>query len=106
MRYVLAAGLLVATVLASSSVFAAMTTQQRTTFIAQCQKQMYESQAVCTCMAGIADKTLDDLDIQYLNLNALDPNHASAISKAMTPKELAAVDHFMSTAPDTCRKQS
>ena len=104
MRQLIASTLLVATVLASSSVFAAMTTQQRTTFIAQCQKQMYESQAVCTCMAGIADKTLDDLDIQYLNLNSLDPNRASAISKAMTAKELAAVDHFMSTAPDTCRK--
>ncbi len=105
MRHVATAVVLLASVFASSSVFAAMTSQERTTFIAQCQKQMYESQAVCTCMAGIADKTLDDLDIQYLNLSALDPNHASAISKAMTHTELAAVDHFMSTAPDTCRKQ-
>ena len=105
MRYILAAGLLVVSVVASSGVFAAMTSAERAVFIRQCPSQMYETQAVCACMADVADKTLDDLDIQYLNLNALDPNHASAISKAMTPKELAAVDHFMSTAPDTCRKQ-
>ncbi|HEX4298510.1 MAG TPA: hypothetical protein VHZ56_10860 [Devosia sp.] len=104
MRHLLAAVLLIASVAASSTVFAAMTSQERTVFVQQCQKQMYESQAVCTCMAGIADKTLDDLDIQYLNLNALDPNHASAISKQMTQKELNAVDHFMSSAPDACRK--
>jgi hypothetical protein len=103
MRHLLATALLVASVLASSSVFAAMTAQERTVFIAQCQKQMYETQPVCTCMAGIADKTLDDLDIQYLNLSALDPVRSAAISKQMTPKELGAVDHFMSTAGDGCK---
>ena len=103
MRALLATLVLGTTVLASSASFAAMTPQVRTTFIAQCQKQMYESQAVCTCMADIADKKLDDRAIAYLSLNALDPAHASALSKQMTAAELSSINHFMSTAPHQCR---
>src|SRR5665213_3183065 len=51
MRHLIVSTLLVASVVSSSSVFAAMTTQERTTFIRQCPNQMYETQAVCTCMA-------------------------------------------------------
>ncbi len=104
MRHVIAAGLLLASTVASSGVFAEMTAPVRAKFVSQCEKQMYYSAPVCSCMADIADKTLDDLAIAYLSLDALDVVHSAGFSKQMTAKELASVDKFMKTAPHTCAK--
>jgi len=103
MRRIFVAGLLIVSVLASSTAFGAMTKDVRTKFVAQCQAGMYLPKAQCSCMADIADKKLDDLSIAYLSLPSLDPVHAAAISKKMTGKELASVDNFMKTAPHTCK---
>ena len=102
MRFILAAGLLIASVLAASVTYADMTKESRSKFVASCQKQMYMSAPACGCMADIAAKKLDDLSIQYLSLDALDVTHCAAISKQMTSKELGAVDSYMKTAPHTC----
>ena len=103
MRRVLVAGLVVLSVLASSSAFAAMDKTARVKFVARCQTSMYMSAGECGCMADIADKKLDDLAIAYLSLDPLDVRNSAAMSKKMTGKELAAVDAFMKTAPHTCK---
>jgi hypothetical protein len=100
-RFVIA-GLVVVSVMASSSAFAAMDKAGRTKFVARCQASMYMSGAQCGCMADIADKKLDDLGIAYLSLDPLDVTNSAAMSKKMTGKELSAVDNFMKTAPHTC----
>lgn len=102
MLRVLVAGLIGLSVCASSAAFAAMDKPTETKFIARCEKSMYMPQAQCTCMAGIADKTLDDLAIAYLSLDPLDVVHSAAFSKQMTRKELNSVDSFMKTAPHKC----
>ena len=94
---------LVASILASSSAFAAMDKTARVKFVARCQTSMYMSAGECGCMADIADKKLDDLAIAYLSLDPLDVRNSAAMSKKMTGKELAAVDAFMKTAPHTCK---
>jgi hypothetical protein len=99
----LAVGLIVASVLASSSAFAAMDRPTHERFVARCEKSMYMSAGECGCMAGIADKKLDDLAIAYLSLDPLDVRNSAAMSKKMTAKELASVDNFMKTAPHTCK---
>ena len=98
----LVVGLVGLSVVASSSAFAAMDKPTESKFIARCEKSMYMPQAQCSCMAGIADKTLDDLAIAYLSLDPLDVVHSAAFSKQMTRKELNAVDTFMKTAPHKC----
>ena len=103
MRYFLVAGILVASVLASSMSYAAMTKDVRARFVARCQTSMYMTNPQCSCMADIADKALDDLAIAYLSLDPLDVTNSAAMSKKMTGKELGSVDHFMSTAPHTCK---
>ena len=102
MRYILVGLVLASTVLASSAAFASMDAKTKTTFIAMCQKQMYETAPVCGCMATIADKTLDDLSIAYLNFSATDAWHGAQLTKKMTSAELHAVDTFMKTAPHKC----
>jgi hypothetical protein len=102
MRF-LAAGLIVASVFASSSAFAAMDRQTHDRFVARCEKSMYMSAGECSCMAGIADEKLDDLAIAYLALDPLDVRNSAAMSKRMTAHELASVDNFMKTAPHTCK---
>jgi hypothetical protein len=102
MRHLLVGLVLASTVLASSAAFATMDAKTKTTFVAMCQKQMYESAPVCTCMAGIADKSLDDLSIAYLNFSAIDAWHGAQLTKKMTGAELHAVDNFMKTAPHKC----
>jgi hypothetical protein len=103
MRIILAAGLLIASVLASSASFAEMTKDARAKFVSSCQKQMYMSAPACGCMADIADKKLDDTAIEYLSLAATDVVHSAALSKSMTPKEVASIDMFMRTAPGQCK---
>lgn len=103
MRHLLVGLMLASTILASSAAFASMDAKTKAAFIVGCQKQMYESQAVCTCMADIADKTLDDLAIAYLNFSALDAWDGAKLAKKMTAAELASVNHFMQTAPHKCR---
>lgn len=96
------AGLVVASVASSSAVLAAMDKPTRDKFVARCQTSMYMTAPQCTCMAGIADKKLDDLAIAYLSLDPLDVRNSAAMSKRMTGKELSSVDNFMKTAPHTC----
>ena len=103
MRSIFVAGLVIASVIASSSAFAAMDKPTHTKFVARCHASMYMSNAQCSCMADIADKTLDDLAIAYLSLDPLDVRNSAAMSKKMTGKELSAVDHFMSSAPHQCK---
>ena len=103
MRRLLVAGLIVTSVLASSSAFAAMDKNVHTKFVARCQSSMYMSGAQCGCMADIADKKLDDLAIAYLSLDPLDVTNSAAMSKKMTGKELSAIDNFMKTAPHACK---
>ena len=103
MRRFLVAGLLVVSVLASSTAFGAMTKEVRTKFVARCQTSMYMSGAQCGCMATIADTKLDDLAIAYLSLDPLDVRNSAAMSKKMTGKELSTIDNFMKTAPHTCK---
>jgi hypothetical protein len=103
MRSVIAVTLLLASVLASSPGYAAMSKDVRTKFISQCQKQMYMTNAQCSCMADIAEKKLDDLSIAYLSLNATDVRNSAAMSKKMTAVERNAIDKFMSTAPKQCK---
>lgn len=102
MRFV-AAGLIVASVFASSSTFAAMDKPTHDRFVARCESSMYMSPGECGCMAGIANKKLDDLAIAYLALDPLDVRNSAAMSKKMTGTELASVDNFMKTAPHTCK---
>lgn len=90
-------------VVTSSTAFAAMSSQQRTDFTASCQRQMYMSKGECACMADIADKTLDEAAITYLSLDALDVKHSAAMAKTMTAAEIHSIDHFMQTAPKTCK---
>ncbi len=94
---------LFASSLASSSAFAAMDRQTHDRFVARCETSMYMSAGECSCMAGIADKKLDDLAIAYLALDPLDVRNSAAMSKRMTAHELASVDNFMKTAPHSCR---
>ncbi len=103
MSRLLAIGLMFASVFASSSAFAAMTPDARSTFVARCQSSMYMTSGECGCMAGIADSKLDELAIAYLSLDPLDVTHSAAMSKKMTGKELSAVDNFMKTAPHSCK---
>jgi hypothetical protein len=98
-----AAGLIVASVFVSSSAFAAMDKPTHDRFVARCESSMYMSAGECGCMAGIADKKLDDLAIAYLALDPLDVRNSAAMSKKMTGAELASVDSFMKTAPHTCK---
>jgi hypothetical protein len=103
MRHILVAGLILASVAASSSSFAAMDKPARGKFVARCETSMYMSGAQCGCMADIADKKLDDLAIAYLSLDPLDVTHSAAMSKKMTGSELSSIDNFMKTAPHTCK---
>lgn len=103
MRRVMLSLVLLATVLASSSALASMDKQARAKFVARCQTSMYMSGAQCSCMAGIADRKLDDLAIAYLSLDPLDVRNSSAMSKKMSGRELASVDNFMKTAPHQCK---
>ena len=103
MRRILVASLVIASVLASSTAFAAMDKPTRTKFIARCEKSMFMSAGECGCMADIADKKLDDLAIAYLSLDPLDVTNSAAMSKKMTGKELAAIDNYMKTAPHSCK---
>jgi hypothetical protein len=100
---VLAAGLIVVSVLASSAAFAAMDKPMHDRFVSRCETSMYMSAGECGCMAGIADRKLDDLAIAYLSLDPLDVRNSAAMSKKMTGAELASVDNFMKTAPHTCK---
>jgi hypothetical protein len=102
MRHLFVGLALASSVLASSATFAAMDAKTKSTFVAMCQKQMYETAPVCGCMAGIADQTLDDLSIAYLNFSATDAWHGAQLTKKMTAAELHAVDNFMKTAPHKC----
>jgi hypothetical protein len=102
MRPLIALGLAGLSFLVTTASFAEMTPQLRTKFIGKCEKQMYETAAVCGCMADIAAKTLSDVAVAYLSLDALDPKNAVALSEKMTSKEVASVDKFMKTAPHTC----
>jgi hypothetical protein len=88
--------------LSVSTADAAMTKQAKDKFVTRCVKSMYYPNAQCVCMAGIADKKLDDLSIAYLSLDPLDVRNSAAMSKKMTGKELAAVDNFMKTVPHSC----
>lgn len=99
----LVAGLIVASVLGSSSVFAAMDKPTHDRFVSRCETSMYMSAGECSCMAGIADKKLDDLAIAYLSLDPLDVRNSAAMSKKMTGRERASIDNFMKTAPHTCK---
>ena len=103
MRRIVVAGLLIVSMLASSSAIASMDTQARTKFVVRCQTSMYMSGAQCGCMADIADKKLDDLAIAYLSLDPLDVRNSAAMSKKMTGKELSTIDNFMKTAPHSCK---
>ena len=103
MRRIVVAGLLIVSMLASSSAIASMDKQVRTKFVARCQTSMYMSGAQCGCMADIADKKLDDLAIAYLSLDPLDVRNSAAMSKKMTGKELSTIDNFMKTAPHSCK---
>lgn len=103
MGRILVAGLVVLSVIASSSAFAAMDKPARAKFVARCQTSMYMTAGECSCMADVADKKLDDLAVAYLSLDPLDVTNSAAISKKMTGKELSAVDNFMKTAPHSCK---
>ena len=103
MRGIVITGILVASVLASSTSFASMTKESRAKFVSSCQTQMYLSKPACDCMADIADKKLDDTAIAYLSLDALDVRNSAAMSKSMTAKEIASIDAFMRTAPKQCK---
>ena len=103
MRRLLVAGFIIASVLASSSAFAAMDKNVHTKFVARCQSSMYMTGGECGCMADIADKKLDDLAIAYLSLDPLDVTNSAAMSKKMSGKELAEVDSFMKSAPHSCK---
>jgi hypothetical protein len=100
---VLAAGLIVVSVLSSSVAFASMDKPTRERFVSRCESSMYMSAGECGCMADIADKKLDDLAIAYLALDPLDVRNSAAMSKKMSGAELASVDNFMKTAPHTCK---
>lgn len=103
MRRVLVAGLVVLSVIASSSAFAAMDKPTRTKFVTRCEKSMYMSAGECGCMADMAGKKLDDLSIAYLSLDPLDVRNSAAMSKKMSGAELAAIDNFMKNAPHSCK---
>ena len=103
MRRILVSLVLATSVIASSSVFAAMDKAAHDKFVARCKTSMYMSGAQCSCMADIAGKKLDDLSIAYLSLDPLDVRNSAAMSKKMTGKELSAIDSFMKTAPHTCK---
>ena len=98
----LVVALLGLSVCASSAALAAMDKPTEAKFVARCEKSMYMPQAQCTCMAGIADRTLDALAIAYPSLDPLDVVHSAAFSKQMSRKELNSVDSFMKTAPHKC----
>jgi len=100
---ILAAGLVVISVFASSSAFASMDKPTRERLVSRCESSMYMSPGECGCMADVADKKLDDLAIAYLALDPLDVRNSAAMSKKMTGAELASVDNFMKTAPHTCK---
>jgi hypothetical protein len=102
MRQIMIALTLSVAALSASTADAAMTNEAKTKFIHRCVESMYYPNAQCTCMAGIADKKLDDLSIAYLSLDPLDVTNSAAMSKKMTSKELASVDNFMKTAPHSC----
>ena len=99
----LAAGLILASIFASSAALAAMDKPTHERFVARCESSMYMSAGECGCMAGIADKKLDDLAVAYLALDPLDVRNSAAKSKKMTGAELASVDNFMKTAPHACK---
>ena len=103
MRNILLTGIVVASVLGSSVAFGAMDKPARDKFVARCEASMYMPNAQCSCMADIADKSLDDLAVAYLSLDPLDVTNSAAMSKKMTGKELSSVDHFMATAPHQCK---
>jgi hypothetical protein len=103
MNKLLFAGVMVMGVLSSSLAFAAMDKPTAAKFVARCQASMYMSGAQCGCMAGIADKSLDDLAVAYLSLDPLDVTNSAAMSKKMTGKELNAIDSFMKNAPHQCK---
>jgi len=103
MRRILVLLVLVTSVVASSTAFAAMDKGAHDKFVARCKTSMYMSGAQCSCMADIAGKKLDDLSIAYLSLDPLDVRNSAAMSKKMTGAELASVDNFMKTAPHTCK---
>ena len=103
MRSVVVTALLLASVLTSSSSFAAMDKPAHDKFVARCQTSMYMSKPQCGCMADIAGKKLDDLSIAYLSLDPLDVRNSAAMSKKMTGKELSSIDNFMKTAPHACK---
>ena len=103
MRRILLSLAFVATMVASSSAFAAMDKGAHDKFVARCKTSMYMSGAQCSCMADIAGKKLDDLSIAYLSLDPLDVRNSAAMSKKMSSKELSAIDNFMKTAPHSCK---
>ena len=103
MRRILVLLVLVTSVVASSTAFAAMDKGAHDKFVARCKTSMYMSGAQCSCMADIAGKKLDDLSIAYLSLDPLDVRNSAAMSKKMTGKELSAIDSFMKTAPHSCK---
>ena len=103
MRRILISLVLVMSVVASSSAFAAMDKAAHDKFVARCKTSMYMSGAQCSCMADIAVKKLDDLSIAYLSLDPLDVRNSAAMSKKMSGKELSAIDNFMKTAPHSCK---
>ena len=89
--------------LSASAAFAAMDKPTHDRFVSRCETSMYMSAGECGCMAGLADKKLDDLAIAYLALDPLDVRNSAAMSKRMSGAELASVDNFMKTAPHTCK---
>jgi hypothetical protein len=89
--------------LSASAAYASMDKPTHDRFVARCESSMYMTAGECGCMAGIADKKLDDLAIAYLALDPLDVRNSAAMSKKMTGAELASVDNFMKTAPHTCK---
>ena len=103
MRRILISLVLVMSVVASSSAFAAMDKAAHDKFVARCKTSMYMSGAQCSCMADIAGKKLDDLSIAYLSLDPLDVRNSAAMSKKMSGKELSAIDNFIKTAPHSCK---
>jgi len=103
MRRILISLVLVMSVVASSSAFAAMDKAAHDKFVVRCKTSMYMSGAQCSCMADIAGKKLDDLSIAYLSLDPLDVRNSAAMSKKMSGKELSAIDNFMKTAPHSCK---
>jgi len=103
MRRILISLVLVMSVVASSSAFAAMDKAAHDKFVARCKTSMYMSGAQCSCMADIAGKKLDDLSIAYLSRDPLDVRNSAAMSKKMSGKELSAIDNFMKTAPHSCK---